>query len=124
MQITRALVRAGSCALVSGVLLSTTGCLVMGSASQKRTGKYVSETTMEKISPGETTAGWVLATLGEPDQRSTLEDGSEVWRWNYTERRASNSTVFLLFAGSDEKEANGSVFVELRDGIVINKWRA
>jgi hypothetical protein len=32
--------------------------------------------------------------------------------------------VFLIFGGSDKKETSGSVFVEMKGGLVTNKWRA
>ena len=35
----------------------------------------------------------------------------------------SSTAVFLLFGGSDKKETNGTAFVELKDGVVTNKWR-
>ena len=123
MQITKGFIHSGRIVAFS-VLLALSGCLVVGSSTHKRTGNYVSEATLAKIEPGKTTQGWVLATLGEPDKRNKLEDGTEVWCWKYTEHRESNGAVFLLFANSDEKEIRGSVFVEMKDNVVTNKWRA
>ena len=123
MQITRGVILGGRC-LALGVLLALSGCLVSGSASQTRTGKYVGEDTLAKIEPGKTTQGWIVATLGEPSTKNKVEDGSEVWRYDYTERRENNTAVFLLFGGSDKKETCGSVFVEMKNGVVTNKWRA
>jgi outer membrane protein assembly factor BamE (lipoprotein component of BamABCDE complex) len=124
MRITRIVTGGAAAVLAWGVLLALSGCLVSGSASQKRTGKYVSDATMARIEPGKTTAGWVMATMGEPSSRNKMEDGSEVWRWDYTETRHSTAAVFLIFGGSDEKQNDGSVFVEMKDGVVVNKWRA
>ena len=113
-----------ACGLAFGaVLVALSGCLVSGTASQKRTGKYVADSTFSQIEPGKTTAGWVLATLGEPDCKAVAGNGSEVWQWRYTEHRENNTAVFLIFAGSDEKETSGTAFVELKDGVVTNKWR-
>src|SRR3954470_18708726 len=126
MQITRAMVRGVGRPLVCGaILLSLSGCLVSGSASQQRTGNYVADSTFSQIEPGKTTAGWVLATLGEPDSKTKVDGGGggEVWKWRYTEKRESNTAVFLLFGGSDKKETNGTAFVEVKDGVVTNKWR-
>lgn len=123
MNITQRALRGGAGLLAVGTLLSLSGCLIMGSAKQERTGNYVSDATLARIEPGKTTAGWVIATLGEPDTRSKVEDDRELWRWNYKETRTSNAAVFLLFGGSDEKETSGSAFLELKDGIVVNKWR-
>jgi outer membrane protein assembly factor BamE (lipoprotein component of BamABCDE complex) len=124
MRITLAVLRRGACVLAFGtVLVALSGCLVAGSSTEKRTGKYVAETTFNQIEAGKTTAGWILATLGEPDKKTVVEDGSEVWQWQYTERRENNTAVFLLFAGSNERETTGTAFVELKDGVVTNKWR-
>ena len=123
MQITRGVLVVGRC-LALGALLTLSGCLVSGSANQTRTGKYVGEDTLAKIEPGKTTQGWVVATLGEPSTKNKVDDGSEVWRYDYTELREHHTAVFLLFGGSDKKETCGSVFVELKNGVVTNKWRA
>ena len=124
MRITLAVMRRGACVLAFGTaLVALCGCLVAGSSTEKRTGKYVAETTFNQIEAGKTTAGWILATLGEPDCKATAGNGSEVWQWRYTEHRENNTAVFLIFAGSDEKETSGTAFVELKDGVVTNKWR-
>lgn len=66
---------------------------------------------------------WVQATLGEPDHKSTADDGTEIWKWSYTETRSSSGHIFLLFGGNSRRETNGHAFVEFKDGVVINKWR-
>jgi outer membrane protein assembly factor BamE (lipoprotein component of BamABCDE complex) len=124
MRITQAVVRRGVLALAFGaVMAALSGCLVAGSAKQERTGKYVADTTFSQIEPGKTTAGWIVATLGEPDKKTAVGDGSEVWQWQYTEHRENSTAVFLIFAGSNKKETTGTAFVELKDGVVTNKWR-
>ena len=100
------------------------GCLVSASSNQKRTGNYVADSTFSKIEPGKTTAGWVQATLGEPDSKEKVKDSdSEIWKWSYTEKKESSGAVFLIFGGSDKKETTGRAFVEIKDGVVVNKWR-
>jgi outer membrane protein assembly factor BamE (lipoprotein component of BamABCDE complex) len=124
MRITR--VMAGRLArtfLAGAVMLTLSGCLIAGSSSQQRTGNYVADTTFSQIEPGKTTAGWVLATLGEPDKKTKVDGDGEVWQWRYTEKRESSTAVFLIFGGSDKKETSGTAFVELKDGVVTNKWR-
>ena len=124
MQITRIGMGRLACGLAFGaVLMALSGCLVAGSASEKRTGKYVADTTFSQIEPGKTTAGWVLATLGEPDKKTPADNGVEVWQWCYSEVRENSTAVFLIFAGSNNKETTGTAFVELKDGVVTNKWR-
>ena len=64
------------------------------------------------------------ATLGDPSERSKLDDGTEIWKWNYTEHKSSSGHIFLLFDGSSTKETNQSAIIELKDGVVVKKWRA
>jgi outer membrane protein assembly factor BamE (lipoprotein component of BamABCDE complex) len=110
-------------AMLLGIIPSL-GCLVSGSSTERRTGNYVADSTFSKIEPGKTTAGWVQATLGEPSSKeSVAAGGSEIWKYSYTERKDSSGAIFLLFGGSDSKETTGHAFVEIKDGIVVNKWR-
>jgi outer membrane protein assembly factor BamE (lipoprotein component of BamABCDE complex) len=101
------------------------GCLVMSSNEETREGKFVADTTFDQIKPGQTSAAWVKATLGEPSARTKVEDQSdaEVWKYTYTERKEGAGAVFLIFGGTSTKEKSGTAFVELKDGIVTNKWR-
>ena len=106
------------------ILASMTGCLVSGSSKHVRSGNYVAEDTFSRIKPGKTTAGWVAATLGEPSSKTRLDDGSEIWKWTYTETRDSSGAVFLLFGHRSQRTTDGAAFIELKDGLVVNKWRS
>jgi outer membrane protein assembly factor BamE (lipoprotein component of BamABCDE complex) len=109
--------------LCAGVLMATSfGCLVSSDTSQTRSGNYVPDNTFDKIEPGKTTQAWVKAVLGEPSNKSTA-DGTEIWKWTYTERKESSGAIFLIFGGHDEKEQSHAAYVELKDGVVVNKWR-
>lgn len=99
------------------------GCLISSHSSQTRSGNYVSDETLKQIEPGKTTASWVRATLGQPSRVEKLEDGTELWRYTYTERKDSSGAVFLVFAGDDKKEISGTVFVEVKNGVVTRTWR-
>lgn len=104
-------------------LVTLCGCLVSGSSHQSRSGNYVADTTFNQIKPGQTTEGWVRATLGPPTSKDTLADGTQIWKYTYTERRESSGAVFLIFGGHDEKETNGTAYVEIKNGVVTNAWR-
>ncbi|HEX4795307.1 MAG TPA: outer membrane protein assembly factor BamE [Humisphaera sp.] len=106
-----------------GSLVFLTGCLVSASSDQRRSGNYVSDETLKQIEPGMTTVGWIRATLGEPTKVDKLEDGTELWKYSYTEHKNSSGAVFLLFAGSDKQEKNGTVFVQTKNGVVTKTWR-
>src|SRR5688500_11095745 len=105
------------------LLFTSGGCLIAGTSNQTRTGKFVPESTFSHIEAGKTTAGWVVATLGEPTKRTKIEDGSEILEWRYSEEKETNGAVFLLFANSNTKKTDGAAFVEIKDGVVAKKWR-
>ena len=111
--------------IVLGLALSliSAGCLVTGNSRQTRSGNYVADSTFNQIQPGKTTEGWVRATLGPPTSKDRLSDGTEIWKYSYTERRESSGAVFLIFGGHDEKEINGTAYVEIKNGVVTNAWR-
>lgn len=111
-------------ALLLGLtLLILPGCLVSGNSRQTRSGNYVADSTFNQIKPGQTTEGWVRATLGPPTSKDSLADGTQIWKYTYTERRESSGAVFLIFGGHDEKETNGTAYVEIKNGVVTNAWR-
>ena len=104
--------------------LFLTGCLVSSSNEQHVSGNYVADSTFSRIEPGKSTAAWVKATLGDPSEKTEVkESNSEVWKYKYTEHQDSNGAIFLIFGGSSSKEKSGTAFVEIKDGIVTNKWR-
>jgi outer membrane protein assembly factor BamE (lipoprotein component of BamABCDE complex) len=102
--------------------LTLTGCLVMSGSDEKREGKYVSPATFEQIKPGKTTQAWVEATLGDPTKKTKAND-TEVWKYEYTEKRESSGAIFLIFGGTSKKQVSNAAYVELKDGIVTNAWR-
>jgi outer membrane protein assembly factor BamE (lipoprotein component of BamABCDE complex) len=99
------------------------GCLVASDNHVKREGTYIAESTFKQIEPGKTTSAWVLATIGSPSEKTSVDSKHEVWKYSYKETRDSHGAVFLLFAGSDRKVTDGTVFVELQDGVVSKCWR-
>jgi outer membrane protein assembly factor BamE (lipoprotein component of BamABCDE complex) len=99
------------------------GCLIAHSSTETRHGTYVSESTFNQIEPGQTTQSWIVATLGNPTSKSDTGNGTEIWKWQYTQTKNSSGAVFLLFAGSDTKVSDGTVFVEFHDSIVTRAWR-
>src|SRR5438270_12546608 len=106
------------CIVLSSALIG--GCLVSAHSDEKRTGNYVADSTFSKIEPGKTSAGWVKATLGEPDSKQKVDaSDSEIWKYSYTEKKDSSGSIFLLFGGHDTKETTGHAFVEIKDGIVV-----
>ena len=106
------------------VVLVLSGCLVSSTSHERVTGNYVADNTFDQIKPGKTTAGWVKATLGEPSIKTEVKEaGTEVWKYEYTEHRDGSGAIFLIFGGTSSKEKPHTAFVEIKDGVVTNKWR-
>ena len=51
----------------------TTGCLVVTGSSYHESGVKVTRTTLDRLELGTTTEAWVIATLGEPTERTEVE---------------------------------------------------
>lgn len=97
----------------------------MSGPSITYSGSYVSERLFEQIKIGVTRDEWILAVLGEPDARSSLSDGTELWRWTYqpASQQGSLLTVWQT-GGKDEPNVKQSItIVEFRNGLVSAKWR-
>ena len=109
--------------LLATLGVASVGCLVSSDTHQTRSGNYVADTTFAQIKPGQTTESWVRATLGPPTSVTKLDNGTQLLKYAYTERRESSGAVFLIFGGHDEKEQTHTAFVELKDGLVTNAWR-
>ncbi len=108
----------------AALILPMTGCLVSGSSKSSYEGEYFGSRTVAQIKAGKTTKEWVLATLGEPTHRSTLSDGSELWRWSYEKKESSSGYVFLFAGGSSHSETRKTAFVQFdTDGIVTKAWQ-
>ena len=107
------------------LILLTTGCLVTSESKTSTSGNFVPAETFDRIKPGETTASWVQATLGEPSCKTKDEASkAEIWKWNYKETKKGSGTVLFLFAGSSNDEKSRCAYVEIKDGVVTKKWRA
>jgi hypothetical protein len=114
-------------------LAALSGCLISGNTTQTTSGTKVAPSTFAQIQVGKTTAGWVAATLGEPTSKTTVTlgdptsksnaGGDEVWKYTYTQKTDNSGAVFLIFGGHNSSETTSTAFIEIRDGVVINKWQ-
>jgi hypothetical protein len=104
-------------------LLPAAGCLVTANSHRSTTGTDVPESTFSRIQPGQTTVGWVQAALGEPTRKSQASH-HEVWEYTYTERVDSSGSLFLIFGGHNSTQSTHKAYVEFKEGVVVNKWRA
>lgn len=107
------------------LLVLAGGCSIVRSDSHvSYTGNYVSTDSLTQIQVGESTPSYVEAILGEPTSRSELENGSIIWRWDYTESRSSDGSLLLIFDGSSSRTRKHSTYVQFEDGVVAKKWRS
>jgi len=119
----RSVALAATIALGVSAAVASTGCLASGSSRSTVSGRFIGEDTVSKIEPGVTTREWVRAVLGEPTSAATLTDGrTEVWKWEFSETRASRGAVFLLFRSSTNRTTQRTVYVEFEDGVVRRAW--
>lgn len=90
----------------------------------KYDGTYVSDELFEEIEVSKTGGDWIVAVLGKPDARAELKDGSEIWRWTYKPVEQQSSIVELWSKSEKEpKLATRTVFVQVRDDVVVRKWK-
>src|SRR5687768_9029881 len=94
------------------------GCLISSHSNTSYSGHDISPKTLAQIEPGTTKQDFVVATLGTPTTKTTLDDGSEVWKYEYRKRTSSSGSVFLLLNTGNQTEKEGAVYVILRDGMV------
>ncbi len=97
-------------------------CLINSDRNVEQRGQFVGPETLSKIEPGRG-KDFVLALLGEPSSRSKLEDGSEIWRWSYSEVTSSETGVIFVLGSKSSREKQGVVFVEFEDGLATRAWR-
>jgi outer membrane protein assembly factor BamE (lipoprotein component of BamABCDE complex) len=109
-------------AILGLTLTLVSGCLIGTASNTMHTGTNVGQSTFDQIKAGSTTVGWVHATLGDPTSK-TVDGDDEIWKYTYTEHTDSGGYVFLIFGGSSSNEKTSTAFIEIKDGIVINKWR-
>jgi hypothetical protein len=99
------------------------GCLINSHSRTEYSGDYVSASALSRVQVGQSKRDFVVATLGEPTCKSTLDDGAELWKWKYKRTHCGDGSVFLLIDASDHTEQEGSTCVMFRDGVVEKKWQ-
>ena len=101
------------------------GCLVTSSSNQKIEGNYVPQSAFDQIEAGKTSAAWIKATLGEPSEKTSVDGGdTTICKYHYVERTDSSGSIFLIFGGSSTKQQPHTAYVEMKDGVVVKKWRS
>ena len=96
----------------------------MSGKSIDESGVRVSQTTMNQIEPGVTTESWLIATLGEPTERTVIESElpTHILRYDHVVTRKSGGTVLFIFAGGSEERAVNRAYFETINGVVTRQW--
>jgi hypothetical protein len=110
-------------AALVGCAVVLPGCLISGHSATYLSGTEVSGAALGRVTPGESRKEFVLATFGEPSSKTTLEDGTELWKWQYTKTRSSRGTVLFLFSSSDYHQESSTTFVEFKGETVSRVWQ-
>jgi outer membrane protein assembly factor BamE (lipoprotein component of BamABCDE complex) len=98
------------------------GCIIHADSHVHRTGVEVSRETLAQVEPGRK-KDFVIALLGEPTSRTTLEGGTEIWKWTYTEKRVRRGSLFLILDSDTTQERNGATYVQFEDEVVAKAWQ-
>lgn len=98
-------------------------CIVSSSNKVRSSGRYIGDQTIARIEPNKTDRKWILAVLGEPTSKSALDDGVELWKWEYMRVKTSSGSVLFVAAGNDREETIRNVYVEFKGDIVSQVWR-
>jgi outer membrane protein assembly factor BamE (lipoprotein component of BamABCDE complex) len=102
------------------LMLLGAGC-VSSTSNRSTSGKYVDEKSFSQVTPGVTKASWLKSVLGDPTEIKKTSDGTDIWKWSYEERRESHGQV-LIISDRTNKATSVTASVEIKDGVVINKW--
>jgi len=106
--------------LLAGTL--ATACIINVDSHKERTGRYVSEATLEQIVPGRN-KDYVLALLGDPTSRTVVGDTTEIWKWTFTETTRSGGRLIFVYSGDSTERVEGATYVEFEGGEVRKCWR-
>lgn len=87
-------------------------------------GVFISERLLDRVEVNKTSTDWLLAVLGEPTGRAELRDGTYIWKWSYRPLEQEASVISVFGSGKKDEPAlqPSTVFVRLRNDVVIEKW--
>src|SRR5262249_4578870 len=109
-------------ASVGTLAILASSCIITSNAHTSRSGKYVSAETLAHVEPGKSQE-YVIAVLGDPTSKTSLSDGTEIWRWTWRERKTSSGAVLFVIDADKSSENEHSTYVEFRDGVVSKSWQ-
>ena len=102
------------------IVFLLSGCSTSGNQNLK---SETPQSLQSKIIKNKTTKAGLLAQLGEPDTRTTLDDGNEQWRYFMYNNQFNASTfipvVGLLTGGSQTQSRTLEIYF---NGETVGKW--
>lgn len=102
--------------------LLATACIINVDSHKERSGRYVSQATLDQIVPGRSKE-YVQALLGEPTTRTIVENTTEIWKWTYSETTHSEGHLIFVYSGDSSERVEGATYVEFQEGVVHKTWR-
>lgn len=102
------------------IVFLLSGCSTSGNQNLKN---ETPQSLQSKIIKNKTTKTELLTKLGEPDTRTTLDDGNEQWRY-FMYNNQFNATAFIpvvgLFTGGSQTQSK-TLEIEF-NGEKVSKW--
>ncbi|KAA1176688.1 hypothetical protein [Photorhabdus heterorhabditis] len=100
--------------------LFITGCSTSGNQKIKN---ETAQSLQSKIIKNKTTKAEIVSKLGEPDTKTTLDDGNEQWRY-FMYNNQFNATTFIpvvrLFTGGSQTQSK-TLEIDFK-GETVSKW--
>jgi len=112
-------------ALMGGFVALASGCLITSGKTIDESGVRITSSTLDQVVPGETTESWLVATLGQPTERTEVdgEHPAAVLRYDFIEHRNERGKIFLLLSTRSKKKLVTRTYFEVIDGYVTRTWR-
>ena len=104
------------------LLLALSGCIVHADSRVHRSGRVVGPQTVAQIVPGKR-KDFVVALLGEPTSTTPLAGGTEIWKWEFSEKRVRSGSLLFVFDSDETTERSGATYVEFEDDVVLKAWQ-
>lgn len=101
---------------------ATSGCLYKNYTTTEEKGKKINDSTLQQLEPENTTKEWAISTLGTPSSRDNLNNGDEIFRYEYSKKVDEKIRVFLLFHSNKEDITSQTVCLEFKDDLLTKYW--
>ena len=101
----------------------TTACMSYEREKQIVSGSLTNEALLSQVIPGDTTANWLVAQIGEPDVVTPTGNGSEQWSYSAVTHSKTNIRALPLIAVKLRNEKRVVHYFEIRDEVVERMWQ-